>query len=271
MEAASAPVIGFADADDVLLGTDILEQHVGLLLRERADMLHFNMLNRRDAAPDEVYAWARPLAPRSEGPETFALYVEQRLRAHNVYTKLLSRELCLRSLDFARASSVRRYMEDLALCSIFFFHTKKYIGSDHVGYARQVRDTRALKTPGRIIALSAMLHEFVPYIVEHGCPLPVAEACSASLQDKLFRFTGEWHALRKAQPPEERQSHEELFLPHADASATLKALLAGHPYMRNLRLKECNRVLWQGIVRRCERVAARFLAALRSGKRTDNS
>ncbi len=259
MEAASAPVIGFADADDTLWGTDVLEHHVRLLLQERADMLHFNMLNRRDNTPDEVYTWARPLAERSEGARTFALYVDQHLRAHNVYTKLLSRELCLKSLEFARSCGVRRYMEDLALCSIFFFHSQKYIGSERVGYARQVRDTHTLKAPGRIVALAAMLREFIPYIVERGCPLPVAEGCSSNLQGKLFRFTGEFYAERKAQPPDERLRYGELFLPHADEVNTLKALLAGHPRMRSMLSDKRKAPLWKTLLRQCRSKALRLL------------
>ena len=260
MEEASAPVVGFADADDQLWGTETLEYHARLLLRERADMLHFNMLNKHDNGSDEIYAWARPLAERSEGARTFALYVDQHLRAHNVYTKLLSRELCLKSLDFTKACGVRRYMEDLALCSTFFFHSQKYIGSDRVGYARRVRDTHTLKAPGRIVALAAMLREFIPYIMEQGCPLPVAQACSASLQGKLFRFTGEFYAKRKGQSPDERLRHAELFLPHADEVNTLKAVLAGHPYMRRILLERRKTPLWKTLLRRCRSKVSRLLS-----------
>lgn len=243
MEAASTRIIGFADADDVLWGTETLELHVRRMLDEGADMLHCNMFDLDDDG-GHIYQWAGPITERSEGLDTFSHYVRENMRGHNVYTKLISRDLCRACIPFARQSRIRRYMEDFLLASLFFFHSRTYIGSELVGYARKPRNTKAVKTPGRLVALSLLLHEFVPYVLEQGCPLPLAEACSHSLRHKIQRTMRDFHQFEQTGMYATADSlYASAFLEHGDEVTVVQALLEGHPLVRSIQCDRKNREL----------------------------
>ena len=242
VEAASAPVIAFADADDILWETEHLEYHLAMMLRERADIVHFNMYNI--GASDNghvVNAWARPFADQLEGQEIFRKYVTENMRGHNVYTKLFSRSLCMSCLEDVRGSGVRRYMEDFCLSSYFLFHAQKYLGSDKIGYARKVRDTTQIKAPGRAIAVAYLLQEFVPHITRHGCSLDIVRQCSLCLQSKLYRWVRVSYAATEGKSSDDLAvSFQELLL-HGDETIALKTFLAGHPYMQKKQIEQLNK------------------------------
>ncbi len=246
IEAATAPVVGFADADDALWGTEELERHVRLMLNEEADLLHFNLLHLGVSEQEsKAYAWAAPFAPALEGGAVFAAYVNGRLRAHNLVNKYVSRSLCLAMLPAAKESGVKRYMEDLALNTLFFFHSRRYRGSEGIGYACKPRDSARIKAPGRAVALSLLLREFVPYIVRQGSDLDVARACSDELQRKLQRWVGTTYAhAREAEAAGPGRIFEEVMedlLEHGSESSVLKAFLGGHPIMGQARMDRADK------------------------------
>jgi glycosyltransferase involved in cell wall biosynthesis len=171
VRAATAEVIAFADADDMLWGTRALEENLALYHRHGADLLHFRSV-RTDAAGNfrGCFIWGDPLAPHLEGGDIFSAYVREGTRAHTLWDKLYSRALWLEILDVARQSKVIRYAEDAYLASLYLFHARRYIGSETIGYGYHFADKRHNDSAERAVYQSFILEELLPYFAQRGCP-----------------------------------------------------------------------------------------------------
>ncbi len=168
---ASGAAVAFADADDVLWGTDILGSHVRRLLDEDADMLHARtVLLNSDRAFVREYGDARPLAARLEGAEIFRRAMNTPGYKWTLWSKVVTRSLLSAAYDAAGKSSVRRYREDVLLSVLLHFHARRYIGSDQVGYGYRRVDKDLEKAPGRALSCWHMLQELPPYLAGRGCP-----------------------------------------------------------------------------------------------------
>ena len=169
IELAKGELITFIDADDLFYKDKALEYHVNQALDLGVDILHFSALRLEDNKPSKKpFNWVQPLAERLDGADIFNKYVMERLRGHTIWGKIIKRDLWLRCLEAARASTVRRYCEDLALSSYLFFHAESYYGSSRLGYAREWLDKTGPKSFGRTMTYYTLLCEFVPYVRERG-------------------------------------------------------------------------------------------------------
>ena len=199
IEATRGAVVGFADADDRLLGTDVLERHVRLLLEEEADVVHFRTaLLNADGVFLRENPWTGPFAQSLEGGEIFVRMVNSTGHRSTLWSKLFAGELARSVVPEARKSSVRRYREDILLSTYLLFHARRYRASDLPGYGQHRVDKDREKAGGRACSSYLMLQELVPYLRERGCPPEVLELFAKKLRrfmrNSLHRFFEDLHA-----------------------------------------------------------------------------
>ncbi len=180
---AAGQAVTFADADDVLWGSETLAFHTRLLLEEHADIVHAStVLLNADLAFVREYHEARPLAPRLAGADIFRRCAEEAGHKPILCGKIFARPLMEQALDEARRSSVRRYREDMLLCTLLFFHARTYVGSTRVGYGYHRVDRDVTKAGGRAVSSWYMLRELVPYLERNGCPPDVLAVFAARMR-----------------------------------------------------------------------------------------
>jgi hypothetical protein len=169
MEAARGEVIAFADADDMLWGTQALERNARLLLEQGADIVHFPCV---EVSLDYRYVRecvaGRPLGSVLEGKAIFSALVRQGVRACTVWSKMYSRRLALEVVEAARPMPIRNGREDVMYNLLFFLHARKYIASPHTGYGWRVEYKDQAKAWRRASASWYMLRELLPYLTTHG-------------------------------------------------------------------------------------------------------
>ena len=170
VRAAKAEIIAFADADDMLWGTNALEENVALYHRHGADIVQFRSVHTDTAGNFLSYrTWGYPLAPELTGSEIFSAFVRRGTRGNNVWNKLYSKARWLEIIDVAMASKVIRYAEDAYLASLYMFHARRYIGSENIGYGYYFEDKRHKESAERAVYYYFILQELLPYFAAHGC------------------------------------------------------------------------------------------------------
>lgn len=227
VRAATSEIIAFADADDMLWGTDALEKNVALYRRHGADLLHFRTV-RTDARGtfNGYFTWGDPLAPQLEGGEIFSAYVREETRAHTVWDKLYSRQLWLDIMDVATRSKVIRYAEDAYLASLYLFHAKRYTGSEHIGYGYHFEDKRRKDSAERAVYHTFILQELLPYFAERGCPRKDLDLFAKHMGNLLRIHSGRLSVAACETGGIDRKPCEEAIALFGKRSL-LKALLAG--------------------------------------------
>ena len=128
IRAAKAEIIGFADADDSLWGTETLQRHVALFQEHKADILHFSVVftdkqgNFTATAP-----LSDPFAPFLKDGAILSAYLDAHvLGASPLWNKLFARSLCLKVAETTQHTRVLRYGEDAHLLLRFCFYAKTY-------------------------------------------------------------------------------------------------------------------------------------------------
>lgn len=173
---ATAHTIAFADADDILYGTKALEHHIHMLLTKNADIMHFNTIrNDIDTGEQQLSTWDAPFAATLHGEQIFRAFVQADLRAHAVWNKLYSRELCLKSLTFYSCDTILHAQEDFLFSVCLFANSTKYNGSEHIGYVYNYKmDMEKIyqRASGNLIAEHIMLnilplHAYPQNVLEH--------------------------------------------------------------------------------------------------------
>jgi glycosyltransferase involved in cell wall biosynthesis len=234
IESSHGKLITFIDADDIFYKDKSLEYHVQQQVKTNSDIVHFSMLpyeegRRKDKQP----IWATPLCEKLlEGGEIFRTHVQKKTYAHTVWGKIVTRDLWLKCLPFARACSVRRYAEDFFLCSLLFFHARRYYGSSRIGYV-YFRGNVAMeglrKSFGRMSTYYAMLTEFLPYIKRHGADIEICSMMQAHVLSEfrvnMARFVE--HVGRNATGDLPPESVVEEALQHAGPDRIVRILMAG--------------------------------------------
>lgn len=194
IKAARGGIIGFADADDILWGTDALQRNVQLFLQKKPDILHF-----RTAIMDErgdFFSYtplADPFAPWLEGRDIFRKYLEAPdfWAASSLWNKFFTKDVLMRSYDKASTSSVLRYIEDCYLLILAMFHAQTYIGSSDVGYGYYYEDRRGTESAERAIYFYHAIQELISYLHAHNCPDRLLALCRHALQQQLCHRAGQ--------------------------------------------------------------------------------
>lgn len=134
--AAHAPLVAFADADDTLVGTDILAQNILQMRETNADILHFrSYFASSEKGLENYYFLADPFALQLEGHAIYEAALKQNIGTNVLWNKLFRKDLFKRFLPVAYASKVRRYIEDTLINHLAYMHAQLYVGSDKAGYA----------------------------------------------------------------------------------------------------------------------------------------
>lgn len=194
IRAARGEIIGFADADDVLWGTDALRQNIQLFLQEKPDILHFRTALIDERGAFSSYALlADPFAPRLEGKNIFCNYLESQSfwAVSSLWNKLFTKDVLMRSYDRASTSSVLRHVEDGYLLILAMFHAQIYIGSPDVGYGYYYEDRQATESAERAIYYYHTIQELTHYLDANQCPHKLIVLCRHVLQQQLCHRAGQ--------------------------------------------------------------------------------
>ena len=186
---ARGSVITFADQDDMFWGRECLERHAGLLLRERADIVHFNEV-AHDCVSSAVwvYHWGFPFAASLRGGEILRACAAAH-RGWGVHGKLYSRELAGKALEVVWSEKIV-YPEDLVLNAVFFSHARLYLGSHEPGYCHFLRPRRDILCIKDYITI---LRAYVPVL-----DMKLPEGC-AGVFERIIGLTLRKHASRIGQ------------------------------------------------------------------------
>jgi glycosyltransferase involved in cell wall biosynthesis len=230
VRAARADILAFADADDILWGTDALARHVDLLQKSGADAVHFrSVLVDEEMNFSGFCSYHDPFASALEGPEIFRRYLLAGVPGTPVWTKLYAKSLWLKILPVAERSAVDRYSEDDYLTALLSFHMRRYIGSEHCGYAHYLVGERTERFAGRAVAAYLLLKELTPYFMAEGCPEEVLRLWIKSQKERICLYAGRFcRQLTLVGGFEVRDEELEAKLHGVDRALLFKALLVGN-------------------------------------------
>jgi len=189
---AQGRVIAFADADDLFLGTDILEYHVRLLLHENVDIVHFNtMLRIPETGQEELFIARAPFAEVLSGKDVFAAYVNSMngRKAGVLWGKLYSGKLCRTCLPAASTLALRRFAEDFYLASLYFANAEQYRGSNFIGYywTHTPQGKVATRAPRILCALSTIEAWFSVYLQDKNFAPAIINAFKADITERMLQ------------------------------------------------------------------------------------
>jgi len=230
IEAATGDIIGFADADDMLWGTDTLEANIQTCVQSGVDILHFRVVisdehgNFRSWAP-----FSDPMAPCLHGDEILSAYSKtDPWPVSSLWNKFFKRELCIGILEAARKTTLTWYLEDGWLSFLLFSAAISYRGSDIIGYAYAWQDQRNTTDPTPTIACFALRRETEAFLHKHGWPQALIQAICRQWEKPLRIHAGRFClAIAEADEPE-REAALESLLCHPQRDDLLRALvLAG--------------------------------------------
>ena len=190
LETASAEIVTFADADDVLYGTDQIGAAVELFQRQEPDILHCGTVNMAATSTCEI-SWYGPVAAELSNWE-----IIERCAAHSRYSvwgKFYRRSLWQRLIPEARNFPVRRFLEDVYLSFLYALHAKRYIGAPILVYGYHIdpskKYTRALD---RMFAANIIRRDFIPYMHKCACPEDTVMAIEIHLRRLILKQVAFW-------------------------------------------------------------------------------
>jgi len=231
IRAAKADIIGFADADDSLWGTETLQRHIALFQEHKADVLHFSVVFTDNQGNITATApLCDPFAPFLKDSAILSAYLDAHvLGASPLWNKLFARPLCLKVAETAQHTRVLRYVEDVHLLLRCFFYAKTYVGSELTGYAQAYTDKGAAEAAERAVQISLSLEEQIPWLMEQGADNTTVDRVAAFLHKLICRYAGRMslNACQK-EPRYISDATVEELLQLGDAKTLLKALLVGN-------------------------------------------
>ena len=154
IQCARGEIVGFADSDDMLWGTEALEKNIALFRDRQADVLHFrSVLIDKDGCFTRYAPLADPFGLLLEGSDILAGYGKADFYGVcSLWNKLFSRQLCLRVLPEAEDSRFLLRREDGWLSLLLLCSARRYVGSDYVGYGYFWEEKRHTPQPEKAIA-----------------------------------------------------------------------------------------------------------------------
>ena len=193
IEAATSDIIYFADADDILWGTEALAHHVNIFREQQADIVHF-----RTVFIDELGTFTGfspqtdPFAPSLEGQDIFFAFAKTSVQGSMaLWDKLYSRALCLKSTEMIRQSSISCLGEDACMTILYMAQAKHYIGSERIGYAYHYVNKRSSEGALRSIADYHLLHETLPLLNTLGCQTQAIASLKEGIEKHLSICVGD--------------------------------------------------------------------------------
>lgn len=171
VRAANGRYIGFADADDTLIGQTILRDNIDRIESAGADILHFRSVlldKRREFI--SYFIQADPFGSELCGKEIFNNFVKTDITSGAViWNKIFSKKLFLDSFSFLEKAGIEFYCEDLFLNSVLLFNATKYIHSHDVGYGYTYENKIEKESLARALAMRAILEYVLPFFNEKQC------------------------------------------------------------------------------------------------------
>ena len=236
MRAAQGNIIGFADADDLIWGTESLGKNVALFQREQPDILHFRTARiNMDGSFAAWFLTMDPLVEQLTGQNIFKTYVTSPYfqQQSTVWNKFFSRNVALQTCDALERSRVRRFVEDACICLTTAFHAQKYVGSPHAAYGYTYdfsnEKMKFAEGPERATYVWYMLQELPTYFAQHGCPQPLVDTLRNVLTEHLSVKVG--HTSMAAVNKDGMIISDttlDAMLRHTDARTFIKVLLLGN-------------------------------------------
>ena len=166
IQATQSNLITFVDADDALVGTEVLAKHIARMQNESADVLHFrSYIDSIEKGFIRYFSVADPFSEYAKGQEIFKQALREDMGDTSVlWNKLYRKEIFMKFLDHAKKSKVRRYSEDLYLVSLYYMYAQSYIGSHEVGYAYSYEEKNRKEAAERASYAYYMIEELVPLL-----------------------------------------------------------------------------------------------------------
>lgn len=245
VKAARADIIAFADADDILWGTDALAHHVELMQKTGAEVVHFRSVLVDDDMNFSAYcANHDPFALELEGAEIFRRFLLAKMPGAPTWTKLYAKALWEKILPIAERSAVNRHLEDSYLTTLLFFHMRRYVSSERLGYAHHLVGRRPERDAGRAVDAYLILRELTPYFRAEECPEDVLQLFISQMNEELCMFMGRF--CQQLTPMDGFEIMDEELsakLHGADPELFFKALLLGNR-MNALKITGCLRTIY---------------------------
>jgi|GEM_PF-1706711 len=169
--AAKGRYVGFADADDILMGQNSLSINLRHMAASNSDIVHF-----RCALVDghgkfvSYFTQADPFGAALRGEEIFTRFAATDITTTAViWNKIFLKELFLDAFDVLKNAHVSFYCEDLFLNSVLMPNADKYTKSDTVGYGYTYSDKSEKESLARALAMQTILEYMLPYFHDKKC------------------------------------------------------------------------------------------------------
>jgi glycosyltransferase involved in cell wall biosynthesis len=169
--AAKGKYVGFADADDTLIGQGVLLDNLFRIDASGADVLHFrSILLDTYGKFVSYFIQADPFGSEIYGEEIFKNFIATDITSGAViWNKIFEKKLIIDSLDLLEKANIEFYCEDLFLNSALMFNANKYINSNSVGYGYTFENKIENESLGRSLAMYTILEYMIPYFYSKNC------------------------------------------------------------------------------------------------------
>ncbi|MDL2207197.1 glycosyltransferase family 2 protein [Desulfovibrio sp. OttesenSCG-928-F20] len=227
MQHAQGEIIGFADSDDMLWGTEALGKNIALFRERQAEILHFRSVLIDSKGHFSRYApLADPFGRILEGEEILTSYAQADFYGvSSLWNKLFSRQLCLCILPEAYDQQFMLRREDSWLNLLLLTTAKRYVGSDEVGYAYFWEEKRETHDPEKAIAQYQFLLAATEMMRQKNVPERTIAPIRHNLERTLCGDVGHMcRALFRLSDPEKRERIADI-LERPDRDTLLEALL----------------------------------------------
>lgn len=227
IECAQGEIIGFADSDDMLWGTEALGKNIALFLERQTEILHFrSVLTDREGAFTRYAPLADPFGRVLEGEEILAGYARADFYgASSLWNKIVSRRLCLRILPEAYDQRFMLRREDCWLNLLLLAAAKRYAGSDETGYAYFWEEKRETPEPEKALAQYHFLLAATELLRQKGVPGQIVALLRHNWENTLCGDVGHMCRTLFRLPEPERREHIAAALARPDFGTLFEALL----------------------------------------------
>ena len=227
LRAAQASVVAFADADDALVGKEVLAHNLHRMREHNADLLHFRSYFASEKKDFESYfTLADPFALRLTGKDILTQALQADIHGTSVlWNKLFLKSVFEEFLDIAEASRVRRYAEDILLMYLYYMHAQRYISSHEVGYAYYYEPKHHKDGIERAIYAWYLLEELLPHMAVLGFSPALQERFRDCLIHYLSLCVGRFALALDNEGNAISDAPIESMLRYADTNTLIKVLL----------------------------------------------